>query len=444
MGVSLTGHSLGGALAATAALDLHHQGYILKDMYDFGAPRTGNKAFSDAFDSTLSGLNHWRVTKNKDPIPHSPERKDGFNHIGQEAFYLKTVSDGAKLCQPSEDPECADRYANLYANVLVALINAPLNAGDHGTYMWDKVSYSTGGTSCAHIAVTTAVQHAYLSTAAYCQPHDLQRWDCGAPCERVEGGVRNVQVLEVPFTTGRAKGSVRGFVGRAEDRCVLSLRDPFDNDAGLKMLQSATEADLEDLPVKHFKGVKVYRVLADAWRALEGPLRDALMKAGCSKDAPTTSGRRLIVTGHGLGAALSSLAAFQLKDGMGYQKGSFGIEGSFQFGAPRIGNAAFAHAFQYKFADDIFRVTHRQDPYVQYPKHSGTGFKHNANEIHFKGDAAYDHSGVTSYIRCAEDGEDPKCAGGTGPLTDHTKYLQPLVDIDMSAASCKGSSSVVV
>jgi hypothetical protein len=260
----------------------------------------------------------------------------------------------------------------------------------------------------------------------------------------VQGGVKGVQVLDVPFTSRRSKGAVRGFVGKVEDRCVLSLRDPFDNDEGLELLRKATDADLENFPVKNFKDIKVYKVLLDAWRALEGHLHEALHKAGCSKDAATTSGRRLIVTGHGLGASLASLAAFQLKDGEGYQKGTFGIEGSFQFGSARIGNEAFAKAFQFKFQDDIFRVTHHQDPYVQYPKYTGSGFMHCANEIHFKGDAAYDQSGSTSYTRCADNGEDPKCRGDDGPVTDHTKYMQPLVEVDMSATSCKGSTAVMV
>lgn len=442
--ISLTGHSLGGVLAHIAAMDLHTQGYTLKDLYDYGSPRAGNKAFATEFNKRFSGANHWRVTHSKDPVPHAPFPQDGFYHISQEAFYKNTTAAGVKICQGGEDTACADQFANLYANTFAALINAPINAGDHGQYMWDKISYLTSGGSCTHIAVTAAVQHAYLSTAAYCQPQDLQKWDCGTPCDRVQGGVKGVQVLDVPFTSRRSKGAVRGFVGKVEDRCVLSLRDPFDNDEGLELLRKATDADLENFPVKNFKDIKVYKVLLDAWRALEGHLHEALHKAGCSKDAATTSGRRLIVTGHGLGASLASLAAFQLKDGEGYQKGTFGIEGSFQFGSARIGNEAFAKAFQFKFQDDIFRVTHHQDPYVQYPKYTGSGFMHCANEIHFKGDAAYDQSGSTSYTRCADNGEDPKCRGDDGPVTDHTKYMQPLVEVDMSATSCKGSTAVMV
>merc|ERR1712194_37483 len=138
--------------------------------------------------------------------------------------------------------------------------------------------------------------------------------------------------------------------------------------------------------------------------------------------------------------------AFQLQDGTGFQEGTFGIEASFQFGAARIGNEAFANTFNVRFADHIFRVTHREDPYVHYPSHE-KGFVHSNNELHFTGDAAWDQSSQTSYTRCANNGEDPRCSieKSPGPLTQHTEYLQPLVEVDMSAASCKrGPASVLV
>jgi hypothetical protein len=449
--ITLTGHSLGAALATIAAMDLG-QTYTINSVYNFGSPRAGNSAFASAYNSKYS--DHWRVTHSKDPIPHAYFEKNGFFHIGQEAFYTNTTADGVKLCQAGEDIACSDQYASLYGNSFSALLNAPKYGNDHLMYMQNKVSFSTDGSSCAHVSVTNAVQQAYLSSAAYCSPEDLQKWDCGTPCDRVEGGVKAVQVLDVPFTTkypdandttAPYHGAVRGFVGKVGDRCVLSLRDLFDNDEGLVLIKQAKDTDLEDLPSKVYTGMKIYRVVKDAWAALERPLRKAFRKAECFTDAKATSGRRTIVTGHGLGASLAALAAFQMRNGTGYHKGTFGIEPSFQFGATRIGNAAFVKAFEYKFGDDIFRVTHGSDAYVRYPTKTGSGFQHSANELHFKGDAAWDNSDITSYIRCAHDGEDPKCGEvDEDAVTDHVKYLQPLVEVDMAASSCKTSALVMV
>jgi len=446
--ITLTGHSLGASVATIAAMDLG-QTYTINDVYNFGSPRAGNAAFAAAYNSKYS--NHWRVTHSKDPIPHAYFEKNGFFHIGQEAFYTNVTADGVKICQPGEDNACSDQYAGLYSNSLFALFNAPKYGGDHLMYMQNSVSFSTDGKSCSHVSVSTAVEQAYLTTAAYCAPEDLQKWDCGTPCDRVKGGVAAVQVLNVPFVTtpsGHKKktmeGAVRGFVGRSGGKCVLSLREIFDNDEGLKLIQHAKDEDLTDLYDEFLKDMKVYKVLMDAWNALEEPLYAALRKADCVKDAATVEERRLVVTGHGLGASLASFAAFQISNGNGY-KGFDGVEPSFQYGAARIGNAAFAKAFQYKFSDEIFRVTHGSDAYVKFPKKTGSGFMHSDNEIHFKGDAAWDQSGSTSYIRCAHDGEDPRC-GETEADTanDHVKYLQPLVEVDMAASSCKAIASVMV
>jgi len=442
--ITITGHSLGAALATISAMDLG-QTYTINSVYNFGSPRAGNSAFASAYNNKYS--DHWRVTHSRDPIPHAYFEKNGFFHIGQEAFYTNTTAEGVKLCQAGEDKGCSDQYASLYGNFFSALFNAPKYGNDHLMYMQTSADFSTDGSSCAHVSLTSAVQHAYLSTAAYCAPEDLQKWDCGTPCDRVKGGVQAVQVLDVPFITKirgadghmmSQHGAVRGFVGQVGDRCVLSLREPFDKDEGLAFIKHANDADLEDLHSEIYRGMKVYRVVLDAWKALEHPLNKAFRKAGCFKDARTTSGRRVIVTGHGLGASLAAFSAFQFRNGTGFQKGTFGVEPSFHFGATRIGNAAFVDAFQYKFQDDIFRVTHGQDEYVKYPKKTGSGFKHSFNELHFKADASWDKSGSTSYIRCAHDGEDPKCREpGTEAVADHVKYLQPLVEVDIAASSCR-------
>merc|ERR1719253_1780276 len=86
-------------------------------------------------------------------------------------------------------------------------------------------------------------------------------------------------------------------------------------------MKNATEADLVEYVHPDCKGCKVYRPLLDALRAVRGPLDVALMKAGCSPEAESTEDRRLLITGHGLGASLGALLAFDLKTGTGYKKG---------------------------------------------------------------------------------------------------------------------------
>ncbi|PSC69058.1 alpha beta-hydrolase isoform B [Micractinium conductrix] len=78
----LTGHSLGGALAVLAALDIRreHPGSELV-LYAFGCPRVGNCAFAAEFDEVVPDA--WMVINGLDPIPWVP--KIGYKTAGKRA-----------------------------------------------------------------------------------------------------------------------------------------------------------------------------------------------------------------------------------------------------------------------------------------------------------------------------------------------------------------------
>ncbi|KAI2790440.1 Lipase [Penicillium oxalicum] len=76
----VTGHSLGGALAMLAGLDLNSQGYA-PTIYTYGQPRVGNLALAQYI--TNVG-NQWRVTHADDAVPKLPPRLFGFSHASPE------------------------------------------------------------------------------------------------------------------------------------------------------------------------------------------------------------------------------------------------------------------------------------------------------------------------------------------------------------------------
>jgi triacylglycerol lipase len=83
--ICVTGYSLGGAIANIFALDLKTMGYDV-DIYSFGSPRIGNKAFSDAV--RRSKLEHYRIVNTEDtitqmPLPISPN----FSKHDEPFFY---------------------------------------------------------------------------------------------------------------------------------------------------------------------------------------------------------------------------------------------------------------------------------------------------------------------------------------------------------------------
>ena len=75
----LTGHSLGGALAALAAVDLHaHYEDVELHVVTFGAPRVGNAAFTTQLASATRS--YVRVRDPHDLIPDMPGALLGFTH----------------------------------------------------------------------------------------------------------------------------------------------------------------------------------------------------------------------------------------------------------------------------------------------------------------------------------------------------------------------------
>lgn len=101
--ISVTGHSLGGALASLAAAELRSRGETpVSKVYTFGSPRVGNPAFVKAFtDVSLKDGNippQWRIVHGNDLVPRMVPTMGGlggvldYAHIGKEVHYNKDSS----------------------------------------------------------------------------------------------------------------------------------------------------------------------------------------------------------------------------------------------------------------------------------------------------------------------------------------------------------------
>lgn len=112
------GHSMGGALAQLAALELKFTFNIsYVSVYTFGSPRVGNDAYADLFKSYVD--ESWRFTHNRDVVPSVPLQLMGFHHVSREVWAVDVEApSGATapgdepqekllLCDESgEDPSC--------------------------------------------------------------------------------------------------------------------------------------------------------------------------------------------------------------------------------------------------------------------------------------------------------------------------------------------------
>jgi predicted lipase len=125
--VVVTGHSLGGALAALAFVDVYEKFNGLNvtvDMYTYGEPRVGNAFFANYFKTlTFASGEKWRITHFLDPVPQVPPIFFGFQHSEAEIYYNED-STSFTQCSGSEDLQCQDGVALFALDVL-----------DHVTYM---------------------------------------------------------------------------------------------------------------------------------------------------------------------------------------------------------------------------------------------------------------------------------------------------------------------
>jgi len=108
--VSVTGHSLGGALATLAARHVAAAlGREVAHVYSFGSPRVGNAKFAERYNALLAGVT-WRVTHWRDVVPGLPPAELWYRHVSREVFYNDDASEYT-VCSigVEEDPACQDQ-----------------------------------------------------------------------------------------------------------------------------------------------------------------------------------------------------------------------------------------------------------------------------------------------------------------------------------------------
>eukprot|EP00927_Polykrikos_kofoidii_P039433 TRINITY_DN33823_c0_g1_i1.p1 TRINITY_DN33823_c0_g1~~TRINITY_DN33823_c0_g1_i1.p1 ORF type:complete len:155 (-),score=17.75 TRINITY_DN33823_c0_g1_i1:33-446(-) len=98
------------------------------------------------------------------------------------------------------------------------------------------------------------------------------------------------------------------------------------------------------------------------------------------------------------------------------------IAEAYNFGMPRLGNVAFAEAFESYNFSSFYRITHRLDPVVHVPPRM-IGYMHLAPEVFYPGDLS------DGFIECPK-AEGLNCSGQFWNLlrdafyiSDHLNYM---------------------
>lgn len=129
--VRVTGHSLGGAVATNAAVDLKLNYGWSTSVVNFGSPRAGDHEYHNVISAEVP---LWRVTHHNDIVAHVPPEAFGFYHGATELYFSEETGLTYKVCDGSgEDPSCA----NVCSNYLTC------------TSISDHLNYLDMGMSCA-------------------------------------------------------------------------------------------------------------------------------------------------------------------------------------------------------------------------------------------------------------------------------------------------------
>ena len=162
-------------------------------------------------------------------------------------------------------------------------------------------------------------------------------------------------------------------------------------------------------------GCEVHDGFAESWNELSS-------WAGATVSASLSSypGYSLTVTGHSLGAAVATLGGAYLR-AAGQQLALY------NYGCPRVGNAAFAD-FATSQAGGVNRVTHLDDPVPRLPPLLFE-YRHTSPEYWLDdGTASTDSYGVNDIEICLGDAN-TNCNAGTTvglDITAHLNYFEPI------------------
>ncbi|KAL4240038.1 hypothetical protein ACF0H5_000833 [Mactra antiquata] len=126
--VTVTGHSLGGAIASLTAVSFVYDNIISKDkmaLYTFGMPRVGDKTSAISYDNIVKSS--WRVVHSNDYVARVPTRinlnpSNQPYHHKTEVYYsaVDMPHDASyRVCKVDEDPSCVNsrRFNLLDMNV---------------------------------------------------------------------------------------------------------------------------------------------------------------------------------------------------------------------------------------------------------------------------------------------------------------------------------------
>lgn len=271
---------------------------------------------------------------------------------------------------------------------------------------------------------TIAAKYIQYARATVCTKEELESWDCGEMCEATPASPPDVVFLG-PGRRFEMQGYVaalpasydheHGRFGGARRHCVVAFRGTVELHNKAADAESMLSTPWPPGGADWCLNCAVGMGFSGAYEELRESLWEALRGLGCG-DAS--------LTGHSLGGAMAILAAFELRALLGFRASPV-----YTFGAPRVGNQAFADAFtELSMSRDIdppaWRVIHYKDPVPRLGHWAVTNGRHSPREVYY-----YTEIQDKYRICSSTNGEDPKGANSipwydcVRNMNDHLSYF---------------------
>ncbi|KAK7053536.1 lipase-3 domain-containing protein [Favolaschia claudopus] len=276
-----------------------------------------------------------------------------------------------------------------------AVLSLPLFGLDFEESTGDDSDTGTPTTLSLSDVNSTLLRPAQFARVAYCASATITSWSCGLPCDELKG----ITFLQ----SGGDEGLVPlYFIAHdANDESIVVAHQGTDASNILSILNDA-QFGLVPLNASRFPETAGQNITVhDGFQKTFERTADGLL-AGVMAGLTSTGVKKVVVTGHSLGAALATMTGAMIKNAVDPSV-KVSVTG---FGLPRGGNKAWAD-----FLDDQVGVTYvsnQNDPVPTVPP-KFLGFQHSSGEIHIVDDTQ------TNLVACpGQDNEN--CSTGNNVL----------------------------
>ncbi|KAI0705109.1 alpha/beta-hydrolase [Cerioporus squamosus] len=256
---------------------------------------------------------------------------------------------------------------------------------------------------------STLVRPAQFSRAAYCSAASVTNWSCGDSCDAIP----NVKVL----TAGGDDGEIPGFfVASDPDTQTIVVAHQGTEPKNVLSIANDVEFLQVDANSTLFPQASGDVKLHSGFQDTQGRTADLVLST--VQDGLSSTGfKKVLVTGHSLGAAIASLDAAMLRMALPQDVSVDAVV----FGLPRVGNQEWADLLS-SLVPDFAHVTNQNDPVPNVPPHF-LDFQHPPGELHIE--SVDDKTGDAQIVACPGQ-ENDNCAAGNSLLdTSIPNHLGP-------------------